>query len=61
MCLKRFSKSGATDLFLKKKMARESLKNTRALMVERKYGSYKFFFFIFWGGPNKLILFINNI
>jgi len=44
-----------------KKMVRESLKNTRALMVERNYGAtYKLLFF-FRGGPNKLIVFINYI
>ena len=38
-------KCGVNDLFFEKKMVRESLKNTRALMAERNYDSnYKFFF-----------------
>ena len=41
-------KWGHRSFFLKK-MARESLKNTRALMAERNYGSnYKLFSFSRW-------------
>ena len=44
-----------------KKMVRKSLKNARALTVERNYGSIYRGYFLFRGWPNKLFLFINFI
>jgi len=44
-----------------KKNGQGKFKNTRALMVERNYGSNYMFLFLFRGGPNKLTLFINYI
>jgi len=56
---RRFEKSGVTNLFFEKNGQGKFLKK-RALMVERNYGSnYKGF--LFRGGLNKLILFINYI